>query len=86
MNEPGPVARHPNASFVLGTTPLTTVLAWAILKLGWSMPQAVAAAFGTLVSGGLLIFRSALQRAGSAVWENGIVGCCRRIVKGPPQV
>jgi hypothetical protein len=89
MRQPDAVKHHPNATFVLSTTPLTTILAWAILQLGVSMPQAVAAAFGTLISGGLLIFRTAIQRTGGAIWDLGISGCCRRLWKGnqsPPAV
>ena len=81
---PNAVQRHPNASFVLGTTPLTTLAVWAALQAGLVMPQAVAAAVGTLLSGGLLIFRTAIEHAGGAVWDLGITGCCRRLWHGPP--
>ena len=87
MQTPEAVQKHPNATFVLSTTPITTVLAWGILRLGWTMPQSVAAAMGTLVSGGLLVFRSAITNGFEMIWQNGgIVGVCRRIWKGaPPQ-
>ena len=84
MRAPESVQKHPNATFVLSTTPITTFVVWAALQFGLVIPQAVAAAIGTLIPGIMLIFRSAITGTGSAIWENGIVGCCKRVWKGKP--
>lgn len=75
---------HPNATFALSAAPFATLLSWGAYKVGIVMPQYVATACGTVLVGVMLIFRSAITRAADAVWQNGIVGCCRRIIKGPP--
>lgn len=84
MQTPEPIRDHPNATFALSSTPFAILIGWITLKLGLVMPQYVATACGTVMVGLLLIFRTAITRAGGAIWDNGIVGCCRRIVKGPP--
>lgn len=75
---------HPNATFVFSTTPLTTLIGYLAARFGVALPQAVAVAVGSIASGGLLIFRGAIQKAAEAVWANGIRGCCRRVWKGAP--
>lgn len=82
MNTPEPIKDHPNATFVLGTTPLTTLVVWICLKLGLVMPQYVAAAVATICASALLVFRGALTKSAGAIWDLGIYGCCRRILRG----
>jgi hypothetical protein len=84
MQAPEAVQKHPNATFVLSTTPITTLLVWGLLQAGLVLPQAVAAAVGTLIPGFLLIFRSAITNSADAVWALGFAGCCRRLWKGAP--
>jgi hypothetical protein len=84
VRAPEQVKQNPNASFVLSTAPLTTLVVWLALQAGIVMPQAVAAAVGTIISGSLLIFRRGIQASGSAIWDLGFVGCCRRIWRGRP--
>ena len=82
MKTPEPIQRHPNGTFVLGTTPITTMLVWLLLVFHLAVPQYVAAAMGTAISGLLLVFRGALITASTAVWTLGITGCWRRIWRG----
>jgi hypothetical protein len=84
VKAPDAVQHHPNATFVLSTTPVTTLLVWGLLQAGLVLPQAVAAAVGTLIPGCLLIFRSAITSSADAVWTLGFAGCCRRIWHGSP--
>jgi hypothetical protein len=88
VQAPKPVRDHPNATFVLSTTPVTTLVVWGAMKLGWVMPQAVAAAVATICASALLVFKRGLLSAGSSVWTIGIKGVFRRIWKGnqPPPV
>jgi hypothetical protein len=78
------VQQNPNATFVLASTPVTTLIVWVALRLGLVMPQYVAAAVATVAASGLLIFRLGIQKAGRAVWTFGLTGCCRRLWKGAP--
>lgn len=84
MEAPAAIKQNPNATFVLASTPLTTLIVWAALEVGLVMPQYVAAAVATVAVSGLLVFRRGIQAATAAVWTFGIVGCCRRLWKGAP--
>jgi hypothetical protein len=82
MDVPQPVQRHPNATFVLGSTPLVTLVLWVAGIIGVTMPQYVAAAVATVIVSALLVGRRGIQNVGAAIWTYGIAGCCRRIWKG----
>lgn len=82
VQAPDAVTNHPNATFALSSTPFAILIGWITLKIGLVMPQYVATACGTIMVGVLLIFRSAITRAGAAVWEFGIYGCCKRVWRG----
>jgi hypothetical protein len=82
VRPPEPIRDHPNASFVLGTAPLSALCGW-LISLRWtSVPPEASAAGGTLLSSGLLVFGKSIKRAGGGIWEYGIVGCFRRVWRG----
>jgi hypothetical protein len=86
MRPPEPIRDHPNATFVLGTTPLAILVGYLLSVAGVRLPQLVAAALGTWLAGALLIVASHVNRGCGAVWEYGIIGCWRRILRGRPPV
>lgn len=82
MQTPEAVKDHPNATFVLSTTPLAILLGYLLSVAGVKLPQLVAAALGTWLAGLLLIVAHHVNRGCGAVWEYGVVGCWRRILRG----
>jgi hypothetical protein len=82
MRPPEPIRDHPNATFVLGTAPLSALIGW-LISLHWnSVPTEVSTASGTVLSSACLVFAHTIKRAGGAVWEYGIAGCCHRLWLG----
>lgn len=82
MRPPEPVRQHPNATFVLASAGPAALIAWLVSLAGVQMPQAAAAGAAVVLSAAGLVFANAIKRCGGAVWEFGVIGCCRRVWKG----
>jgi hypothetical protein len=79
VRPPESIREHPNATFVLGTAPLSALIGW-LISLHWtSVPSEASAASGTILSSACLVFAHSIKRASGAVWEYGVMGCCHRL-------
>ena len=84
MQAPEPIREHPNATFVVGTSPFAILLGYVLSWRGVTLPEYVVAPLGAWLAAAALVFSHQVKRAGAAVWEFGVVGCCRRVWRGAP--
>ena len=89
MEAPQAVRDHPNATLAALTIPCSLLATWVITNL---LHQSLSAEDGSAVGGGVAAAALAVGRfiklaalvTATAIASYGIVGCARRILRGPP--
>ncbi len=84
MQAPDVIRNNPNAAVAVGSAPLAALVVWGLATAGADFDKETAGAIGSLGAGVVLFFFGGLRATASAVWEYGIVGCGRRILRGRP--
>lgn len=84
MRAPEPVRDHPNATYVLFTTPFSALVGFLLIR--FHLPAEAVASIGSCLSSAFLVVSDWVRKVAGgcwhAVWTLGIVGCARRIWKG----